>query len=332
MKWPFKLWSEVKTQAKTNIDPKLGLRSWDKLESSEKKKIWLHFNHERYFIFDRKESDYPYNLINKKDYLAILITIMSLKENYKKQDLANNFLESEKMGACYEDFKAIFFNEKTDAVLEMLSIYAKYLFDSRKDETIRQNENESEGEYDKRLLEWRLAPLELFKRVFNDIFEHFELNYRLTKGGIIPYQPKIIIEEIYNPTFQALCEKSFDKVNRDIEDAISQFRKKEPNSYSTCITLCIGALEEFLKVMILKESDKVDAQVLSKLIGEAMRKEAVPADFFTKQIFSNLESIFMKERKETGQAHSKDDYATEKNAKLMLNLTLVFIQHCMESN
>jgi len=332
MRWPFKLWSEVKPQAKANIDPKLGLRSWDKLDQSEKKKIWLHFNHNKFFIFNRKEESYPHNLVNKKDFWAVCITVMSLKENYKKQDLANNFLESEKMGACYEDFKNIFFNEKTDAVLEMLSIYSKYLFDSRKDERIRQNKDEPENEYNKRLLEWKLAPLIQFQRVFNDVFEHFELNYRLTKGGIIPYQPKIIIDEVYAPVLRVLCGKSFAKVNRDIEDAISQFRKKEPNSYSTCISLCIAALEEFLKVVILKKSDKVDSQVLSKLIDEAIRKEAVPSDFFTKQIFSNLESIFMRERKETGQAHSKDEYATEKKAKLMLNLTLVFIQHCFESD
>jgi len=330
MRWPFKLWSEIKPQAKSNIDPSLGLRSWNKLDLAEKKKIWLHFNHEKYFIFSAQEEKYPNDFINEVDFSAIVITIRSLKENYKKQDLTNNFLESKKIGACYEDFQNIFFNEKEDAVLEMLSIYAKYLFSLRIDKKLRRLEDESEEEYNKKLLEWQLEPLEQFKAVFNDIFEHFELNYRLTKGGIIPYQPKIIIEEIYNPTFQALCEKSFNKVNRDIEDAISQFRKKEPNSYSTCITLCIGALEEFLKVMISKKADKVDAQVLSKLIDEAMRKEVIPADFFTKQIFSNLESIFMKERKETGQAHSKDDYATEKNAKLMLNLTLVFIQNCIE--
>ena len=331
MKWPFKIWSQIKPQAKTNIDPSLGLRSWNKLESSEKKKMWLHFNHDNYFIFSLQEEKYTNNLIYEVDFSAIVITIRFLKENYKKQNLANNFLESKKDGACYEDFKNIFFNEKEDAVLEMLSIYAKYLFYIRQEKKLHEIKDDTEEEYNKRLLEWRLEPLEEFQSVFNDIFEHFELNYRLTKGGIIPYQPKIIIEEIYNPTLQALCEKSFDKVNRDIEDAISQFRKKEPNSYSTCITLCTAALEEFLKVMIFKKSDKVDSQVLSKLIDEAMRKEAIPGDFFTKQVFSNLESVFMKERKEKGQAHSKDDYATEKNAKMMLNLTLVFIQHCIES-
>lgn len=332
MKWNFKFWSQIKPQAKFNIDPKLGLRSWNKLNLSEKEKIWLHFNHKKYFIFDRKEENYPYDLINEIDCYAIIMTVTFLNKTYKKQNLATNFLENEKIESCFKDFKNIFLNEKEDAVLEALSIYAKYLFDVRNAEELNKNKGEDEIEYQKRLLEWRLQPLEQFKIVFNDIFEQFELNYRLTKGGIIPYQPKIIIEEIYDPTFEALCDKKFEKANRDLEDAISQFRKKEQNAYSTCITLCIAALEEFLRIIILEKSDKVDAQVLSKLIDEALRKGAIPADFFSKQIFSNMESIFMKERKEKGQAHSKNYYETEKNAKLMLNLTLVFIQHCVENN
>lgn len=334
IKWVFKLWSETKPQAKSTIDPKLGLRTWEKLDSEEKKRIWLHFNNEGFFVFNKtKEDKYGREvLVNKDDHYAIVITILHLKDAYKKQDFAKNYLEDQNIGICYKDFKEIFFSNKNeDVVMEAFSSYAKVLFSLRKTEKLRENEGETNDQYQERKLKWQLEPLESFRKVFNDIFEHFELNYRLTRGGILPYQPRKIIEEIYDPVLEILADEKFKKVDRDLVDAIKEFHKKDKNSYSTCISLCIAAIEEFLRVLILEKSNKAEGQALADLIGEAQRKEVIPNDFFSKQIFSNMKSILMKKRQEKGQAHSKNDYATEKNAKLTLNLTMVFMQHCVEN-
>jgi hypothetical protein len=37
----------------------------------------------------------------------------------------------------------------------------------------------------------------------------------------------------------------------------------------------------------------------------------------------------MGERQETGDPHPKKEYATERNAKLVLNLAMIFLQHSM---
>jgi hypothetical protein len=42
-----------------------------------------------------------------------------------------------------------------------------------------------------------------------------------------------------------------------------------------------------------------------------------------------IESILMRERQETGIAHPKKEYAKEKNALLVLNMAMIFIQRCL---
>lgn len=333
MKWKFKLWSQIKTGAKENINPKLGLRSWSELEYQEKERMWRYFQLKNHFVFDKPDEDFYYEEVpvNECDFQAIIDAVNFMNKTYKKFEYTENFLNGDMHQGSFKDFKMIFLNEKSDVVLELLSAYSRSLFLFRDKKDIRDKEDgETQEEYEKKVLEFKLEPLEIFKAIFNDIFEQFELNVRLTKGGIIPFNPKYIIKEIYDPVFEALCDKKFEKVNREIEDAIKHFRQKNKDSYSICITLCIGAIEEFLKVIIAEKYQKADSSTLADLISEALKKQIIPNDFFSKQVFSNLKSILARERKEKGNAHAKEEYATEKNAKLMLNLTVVFIQHCLE--
>ena len=54
-------------------------------------------------------------------------------------------------------------------------------------------------------------------------------------------------------------------------------------------------------------------------------------DFFTKEIFKNIESIFARERQDKGNAHPKKEYATEKSARTLMNLSMIFLQHCIQN-
>jgi len=62
----------------------------------------------------------------------------------------------------------------------------------------------------------------------------------------------------------------------------------------------------------------------------AQKKKLIPENSFTQKIFDNLESIFARQRQETSIAHPKKQYANEKNARLILNLAMVFLQHCIQ--
>ena len=54
-------------------------------------------------------------------------------------------------------------------------------------------------------------------------------------------------------------------------------------------------------------------------------------DFFTKEIFKNIESIFDRERQDKGNAHPKKEYAIEKSVRTLMNLSMIFLQHCIQN-
>lgn len=74
---------------------------------------------------------------------------------------------------------------------------------------------------------------------------------------------------------------------------------------------------------------KIGSGEISKLIPQAQAKNLIPPDVFTKEIFKTIESVLMRERQETGDPHPKKAYATDKNARMVLNLVMVFFQHCI---
>jgi hypothetical protein len=124
-----------------------------------------------------------------------------------------------------------------------------------------------------------------------------------------------------------LADKKWDPVNRDLRNAMSAYLKNTAEMYSSSITLTISALQGFLQIIVTEETGKVN---IGKLIKEAQSKKLIPDDIFTRCIFRDMESIFMQERKKSGDAHPKKEYANEKTARLIFNLTMVFMQHCLQ--
>ena len=69
---------------------------------------------------------------------------------------------------------------------------------------------------------------------------------------------------------------------------------------------------------------------LGTLTKTAIRKKKIPGDTFSKKILHTLNSHFARKRIEEGSAHSAKSYSNEKNARLVLNLVMVFLQHCIQ--
>jgi hypothetical protein len=143
----------------------------------------------------------------------------------------------------------------------------------------------------------------------------------------MPRQDSKIIEEVYEPILSFLSNNKWEEVNRLLSDSFADYRKNTPQGYSNCVTNTISAVQAFLQILV---HDKTGKGEISKLIAEAQKKSLVPNDFFTQKIFENMESILAKERQETGIAHPKKEYATEKNTRTILNLAMIFIQHCIQ--
>ncbi len=333
----FKLWSELNPKAKKELKPDLGLRNWNSLSNDEKYKIWKYLE---WYFFDKDikrdyDGNYYYEFYGEywekeQKKKRILYSIATLNLKYKARSYAENFLEGNTLNSACQDFYGIFIGQDESVVIELLSLYCKVLISERAEKTpykIYTEKGESEEEYNQRLENWRWEEFDKFRKDLNEVFADFGINLYLTRQGFMPRQEERIIEEIYEPVLSYLSHPKWREVSKILSDAFDEYRKNTPQGYSNCVTNVISAIQAFLQIMVNGKTGKGE---ISKLIPIAQKRKLIPDDFFTQKIFDNLESIFARQRQETGISHPKKQYANEKNSRLMLNLAMVFFQHCIQ--
>ena len=334
----FKLWSDLNPEAREELKPDLGLRNWDSLSEDEKYKIWKYL--ELYFFdkdprinykhpyADSKGNYYEFLGNDKEDKRKrILYSIRILDGKFKVKSYARNYLENKNLNSACIDFYKIFMEQNENVVIELLSLYCKILISERKDKEIAQDFDEEEEEYQQRLENWRWEDFDKFREYLNEVFTDFGINLYLTRQGFMPCQEEKIVKEIYEPVLSFLSHPRWKEVSKILSDAFDEYRKSTPQGYSNCVTNTVSAIQAFLQIVVNGDTGKGE---ISKLIPAAQKKELIPSDFFTQEIFKNIESILARQRKETGIAHPKKEYATEKNSRLVLNLAMIFIQHCIQ--
>lgn len=163
----------------------------------------------------------------------------------------------------------------------------------------------------------------------NEVFNDFGINLNLTRLGFIPRQDKKITEEIYKPVLHFLSHPKWTEVSILLSESFDEYRKHNEQGYSNSITKTVCSIQAFLQILVHGRTGKGD---ISKLIFEAQKKQLIPNDFFTKTIFNNLESIFARYRQEKGTDHPPQEDAIEKDTRLILNLAMIFFQHCIQKN
>jgi len=331
----FKLWSELNQKAQKELKPDLGLKNWSSLGSEEKYTIWKHlvlhfFNKDlvqKYDLVGNKEGQY-YEFTGdayerKQKQQRVFFTVMRINEVYKANNYVPNFLEHQTLNAACYDFYNLFSGGTENAVLELLSVFAHTILMERNDEEIRRIEGETDLQYGERLETWRWESFDNFANRLNEVINHFSLNVQLTRLGFVPKQELKIEEEIYKPVLGKLSNAKWKEANRDLSDAFEDYRNKD---YSGCITHIMSTIQAFLQILVNGKTGQGD---ISKLISEAKKKKLIPSDDFSALFFDQLESYMARTRQEKGDPHPKKEYATDKNARLVLNLTMVFFEHCL---
>lgn len=309
---PFKLWSTMRLDALKEMHPSLGYRSWNELTADEKDKVW-HFLKD-YFLND--------------DNLRTFFAIYCLNENHKYRAYGKHFLHNKSKQNAKMDFEHIFKNESQNVLLELFSCFSRAILTEKSEEIIYRGSNESDDEYKKRTNEYRHGDFDKFAERLNDVFEQFGVNVLLTKQGFIPRQDDYITKEIYIPVLTFLSEKEWGSVNRDLKDAFKEYQEKTEQGYSSSITHAISALQAFLQIIVDGKSGSSEG--VASLVKKAQEKNTIPTDKFSSEIFKNLDAILMRESGKSGDAHPKQEYANEKNARLVLNLIMIFMQHCIQ--
>jgi hypothetical protein len=337
----FKLWSQTNKEVLKDLRPDFGFRSWDVLSSQDKYKIWKYLE-EHFFNKDIKQdynhpdkdaSGYYYEFqgeyrereVKRK---RIGQSIVALNHYYKAKTFAEKFLEHPSWNNACSDFYSIFTKQPGNVVLELLSLYCRVAIVERDDEYFSKGQVESDEDYEKRKEKWKWVPFEEFAKDLNEVFAHFGLNIYLTRLGFIPRQEQKILEEVFEPVIISLAHSQWKDVNQLLSDAFKEYRQNTPTGFSNCVTNTVSAVQAFLQIIV---NGKIGSGDISKLVPQAQAKGLIPGDPFTESIFKNIESILMRERQETGISHPKKEYANEKNARMVLNLAMVFFQHCTQN-
>lgn len=331
----FKLWSEYNPEAVSSLKPNLGFRDWGSITEKEKELMWKHL--ETYFFvpverkrwvqsYSGSQEDY-FESQNTNNITRIYKSIAAISYHYKVRNLASNFIVDQSEFSACRDFLAIFKDFDHHAVIELLSFYCKALLFERENSFYHSPSSfNSKEQYESKKLEWELEKFNEFQKDLNDVFTDFGVNVSLTSSGFIPRQDEKIIQEIFEPVMQCLAHPQWNEVNKLLSDAYKKYRENSPAAYSTCVTHVVAAVEAFLQIVV---KGKTGQGEFAGLVSEGQRKGLIPSDMFTRDMFKTIISIIMKERKETGDAHVKQSYASERNAKMVLNLAMIFIQHCV---
>lgn len=307
----FKFWSATQTEALKELHPTLGHRSWNELTTQEKDNVWHYLKN--YF------SD---------ENLRTFFAIYCLNENHKYRSYGKHFLHDQTEQSARMDFEHIFRNESQNVLLELFSCFCRAILVERADKAVYKSSNETDEEFGTRSNEYRHEDFDKFAERLNDVFEHYGVNVLLTRQGFIPRQDDKITKEIYIPVLQLLSTENWAPVNRDLRDAFKTYQEKTDQGYSNSITHAVAALQAFLQIIVGGKAGSSEG--IASLIKKAQEKDAIPTDKFSSEIFKNLDAVLMRERGKTGDAHPKQEYANEKNTRLVLNLVMVFIQHCIQ--
>lgn len=333
----FKLWSEKNIEAKNELSLDLDFRNWEDLSNDDKYNIWKylewHFFEKEIsgnFSYGNKSCGHKffgeyYEKENKLD--RVTNSVRFLNSENKARSYARRFLEDSTFNSACQDFYEIFSTQSENVVLELLSLYSKSIIFERYEREPSRSEKESDNKFKKRTFAWKWEVFDEFAECLNEVFMQFGFKYHLTRDGFVPRQDEKITKEIYEPVIKYLSDPKWKKVNEILSDSFADYRKNTQQGYSGSVTKTISALEAFMQVLV---EGKTGGKKLSPLILEAQNKDFIPNDIFTQTIFKNIDSILARERKATGDGHPKDEYATEKNARTMLNLSMIFIQHCMQ--
>jgi hypothetical protein len=329
------LWSETNPSAREVLSP-LNTVQWDELSEQDKKRIWKYIQHH---LFDpRHGSDNQYSfdgtICNYKFYgqfssdkthslRNVTYSIDVLNDRHKRNSYASNYLNNSTFDNACSDFYSIFISSPKDVVFELLAIYSSVMVE-RDQEQIRKKQDEKDADYQARKEAEMWRRFDKFSTELNEVLQQFGINYQLTRTGIIPADEPKVIETIYEPTLKKLSAQKWAPVNRDLRDAFDALNKDKDGSGA--LTHALAALQGFLQVLVHDKTGKGDT---SSLIKMATKSRKIPDDDFSKQIIQNLNSFWAKERQDKGDPHPKNVYATKQQAKLVISLVMVFVDHVL---
>jgi hypothetical protein len=318
----FILYGEDDPLVEESIQPCLDLRNWGNLTDEEKNIALRELRNSGWL------ESHTSNILSTIKYLNRKFLrqcpgkqLHAIKPEYYGRP-GNDFKERE---AAVIDFEHIFLHEQSDAmVLHMLSMFAQSYIDHNWYQHAEQAQDVQERE------EYITSAFAKFARLancLNHIFEQFAVNQIVTRNGFVPRQDEKIVDNIYVPTLKVLADPKWQSVSADLVKVFDDFRDQ---NYSECITKAHSVVQRFLQVLVGEEGKSGRGEV-GKLFSQAKREGYISVNQFTTDIISAIQKFIPSERATNSTAKPALKDATSSDALLMMNVVMVFLQHCLQN-
>ena len=320
----FNIYGEGDSQIEEDIQPHLKLRNWTDLKENEKM-IALQELKNNGWVKDYSEEIFSCIRLLNYHFLRLCPgkNLHQMKPNDDYRSVGNDY---RMWKAAAQDFEYIFLsdNSSESLVFFMLTKFAdghikKFYFRGLEDE---KDEKKRKDNTD--------AAFETFDRLancLNHIFEQFSVNAVLTRNGLIPRQDKKITEEVYVPTIKALSDPKWKNVNSDLAQMFDDYQQK---NYPETITKAHRVIQRFLQISVGEEGKNSKGE-FAELFREAKRQGIIPTDRFSEPIVNVFQNFISSERATKSTAKPTRSEATSADALLIMNVVMVFLQHCVQN-
>ncbi|MBI5466279.1 MAG: hypothetical protein HY974_03245 [Candidatus Kerfeldbacteria bacterium] len=318
----FRLYGQGDPQIEEYIQPALGLRQWVDLGESEKETAFHELENGGWL------EDYSPEVLQTIEYLNYNFLRQCPGKNLHliqpKDEYRSMGNQSERMRAALVDFRHIFLNEESDAmVFRMFTKFMESHIDGYRYGLAEKEEDQAKrSEY----IEQAFKKFDRLSNMLNHIFEQFAVNVVATRNGLVPRQDERISETIYLPTLEALSDPKWKTVSDNLSRMFDDYRKE---NYPEVITKAHSVVQRFLQILVGEEGKSGKGEV-GKLFNKTKQEGVVPIDRFTEPIVVAFQSFITSERATNSTAKPALKDATSSDALLMMNVVMVFLQHCLQ--
>ena len=311
----FKLYGEDDETFSERIQRKLPLRPWSNLTE--------------------KERDIMYQDLVRADWIEeslieVIDTVERLNFDFKRILPAIKTFKSYPDSSHYNDaaisdFGRIFIAEESeDLALLMISLFARNLIDQVEIEYANKVENAKERE---NLLNGAYERFDKFANHLNYLFEQFSVNIVISRCGIIPKQDDRITKDIYEPTLEILSDPKWNSVNSILDEMFTYYQNQQ---YSEVITNAHNAVHRFLQVALGKNGNLGKGE-FGKLFKQAKSDNLISNNSEIEDSVKSINGFLSSERAKKSTAKPTSHTANSADALLVMNISIVLIQHCLQN-
>ena len=320
----FKIYGEDNPQIQSVLKPDLGYRSWNELTLEDKQ------------IAFRELSNCDVLFKGRNEILRMMLYLNyhflsecpapKLHELGSRRNHHDSFIFRDKQrDAAVDDFLNFFLGESEEKVMHMLSVWAKYHILENDIKKAAEAVSSDERQF---FLDQAYEDFDRLADTLNHILEQFRLNFILTREGFIPHQDVKITTEIYEPVLVLLQDVKWRSVNADLSNMFDDYHNKD---YAEVITKAHSAVQRFLQVLVGEEGKNGKGEV-GRLFSVAKQKGLIPVNRFTESILSGIQGYLSSERATNSTAKPAMQQATAADALLIMNVVMVFLQHCLSQH